>query len=1325
MDDTAKVNTKDADNEEIEQEKSKKHDITMEEIEYESKRRRPNDSQGPHSIESGVSSAGEVSSDLSRNENVSPHEGLMEVVTQLQEEVKSKKLSIEALQSENNSLRLQNSSKLSNTDKNAFQQYKKKIEEYQAAVSQRDNVISQLQERLTQCIHQQEYLSESAQQADHFSREIETLKLQLKEATDFLGNQKWLSGVNPKEHMELKHKLISIQQERAQDQAMISQLTQQMHTKTEAYGHLDYKYKLLLRNHKQTVDNHKTEAAKHTSEMQQFHLEKEGFENRMKEEITKLEKQHQDDLEETKQKSAKDVEDFVLRLDKSEEEIEKKNKEMEESKEKSSKEIQELMQQLQSLTQDLATNLQEHSDLFTSSQKEKSDQLELQKNTIEKQFGQEISVIKQQMSNLHQEELAKIKNKHASELNEVTKQIDALERVQKEDSQTMVESLASLTSLNEGLRLQLNVEQGKVSSLETQLAELATIKEQVEKYVVVNKNLEEQIKDEQNKQQSLKNFYNSVKDNSMKEHSELQEQMLYQGEQRLKLEELLSEEQKKVKEISEQKDLLEKENRKYSDINLQLTVECNDLKSAKDNVNKQLQQIEISLNQVKDHLKERKENCEKYEKAYEELRLEKQNWVMEKEAHLREKENISLVNIEFEKLEESIKEEIQARIQLSQEKEDICAQFTQLENKCQELSQYQEKCHSLTQKIAQMIKNIDNKEQVVNTLKGLKEIYFTVCNDCKLHVSNRQKIAELYNEKYLKINENVKISSKYDANLSTQEEKDKVSEELKEVNNINNNIKSENNALTKMIEEIRSQNEVLEIKLTETKSQIESLTTEMKQSQLHCKTMEQEKNEVETERDQLMEQYRVLEAEYSSTIMKLDREVQLVSQHGITSDVGVNVGTSMSDHETALQSEVSELKHKTSASDSCLEHPSEISDNSSVEGDLLVEEVTVNPEMLQSEAHLSVSAREPAKRNVSKPTPDSSKDEKSLLNEIEKLKTTVDEQHYAIGSLENENSSLKRALKQLKLEKSNRKSIIEKYQQELSIKLKLQQQVSELKLAHDMLENNLKHAESETINLKEALMVIRNSQEKEANAERTLQDFDSRAHNSTMKECLDNQEILHHNLHNQSQIMGNMRVEIMDRCKELLALQEFAEILHKEKNKSEEETQLLRTEIEKISHFIQSKGYDTKDLDISNTSIELTNKDSDTYKSKVKSLEDELNEKNSTNNKLRMEIKHTKVLHQLEKLQLQAEQPFIKMGYSKLSDHYLVNFVDGLEHLLHSWKNKAKEEPVIREFVNIQIHKVYNLMREATNMEDCYENSASVAKLATRALHPVFTVAVK
>merc|ERR1739842_212713 len=138
----------------------------------------------------------------------------------------------------------------------------------------------------------------------------------------------------------------------------------------------------------------------------------------------------------------------------------------------------------------------------------------------------------------------------------------------------------------------LDLEQEKVTKLEAQLVELTnTNKEQLEKYAMKSKNLEEQLQDEQNKQQKLKTLYNSVKDNSMKEHSELQEQMLYQGEQRLKLEELLAGEQQKVKELSEQKDLLEKEVKNYIDINLKITTECNNLKMAKDDINKELQKI--------------------------------------------------------------------------------------------------------------------------------------------------------------------------------------------------------------------------------------------------------------------------------------------------------------------------------------------------------------------------------------------------------------------------------------------------------------------------------------------------------------------------------------------------------------------------------------------------------------------------------------------------------------------------------------------------------------------------------------------------------------
>lgn len=131
-------------------------------------------------------------------------------IIQLQEEVQTKDLAIEALQFENQKLKQQQQASPQNVspvEKKVLDQYKLKIMEYQSALNQRDQVIGTLQTRLAELVQQRdEALTDAAQQTENFGREVETLKLQLQEATDAL-SKKWATGVNPREHLVLKNKV--------------------------------------------------------------------------------------------------------------------------------------------------------------------------------------------------------------------------------------------------------------------------------------------------------------------------------------------------------------------------------------------------------------------------------------------------------------------------------------------------------------------------------------------------------------------------------------------------------------------------------------------------------------------------------------------------------------------------------------------------------------------------------------------------------------------------------------------------------------------------------------------------------------------------------------------------------------------------------------------------------------------------------------------------------------------------------------------------------------------------------------------------------------
>lgn len=70
-------------------------------------------------------------------------------------------------------------------------------------------MLGQVQSRMAESIQKQEtQQADYMQQTEALTREVNKLKAQLKEMTDSIAsNSPWLSGVSPREHIQLKNKV--------------------------------------------------------------------------------------------------------------------------------------------------------------------------------------------------------------------------------------------------------------------------------------------------------------------------------------------------------------------------------------------------------------------------------------------------------------------------------------------------------------------------------------------------------------------------------------------------------------------------------------------------------------------------------------------------------------------------------------------------------------------------------------------------------------------------------------------------------------------------------------------------------------------------------------------------------------------------------------------------------------------------------------------------------------------------------------------------------------------------------------------------------------
>ncbi|XP_042218746.1 A-kinase anchor protein 9-like [Homarus americanus] len=1219
-------------------------------------------------------------------------------VNQLQEEIHSKQLMIEALQHDNHQRQNENSVSAANAKK-IIEHYKEKLQEYQAAVNQRDQMISQLRTRLAECIQSQDDLqAEIHQQTETSTREIETLKLQLKETTESL-NKNWTTGINPHEHLELKNKLISIQQDRSQDQQLREQLYMQLSVKKEQYGHLDSKYKHSLQKFKETQMNiekltHELKANKEITEILQgenetliariqelgdshrveieeqtlkWSAEKKALieQDRIKDEqINKIENEIKTLTE--NMKAAENLSDHKLKeiKDKTEKMIERERL----GKEKSSCEIQNLMQQLQELTREITHTKEQH---------------QTQLITAEEQFGQQLAVMKQQMSERHNEELLRIKASHESEVAQVTQQIDALEKAQKEDHTSLIENLNSLNNLNINLKEQLEGEKEKLHTLEASLCELRKEKEHLRAEVEGSKERERDLQlelkqevdtknDLQQKSEEQRRRYVEIENlvqNLKTETERVKEDLKIETEKRSSNENLLALELQNVKDLSTKKINLEE---KLANISQEMNVMCNELsqsKTSKDDLNARFQKAQQRYNEVSYELEEYKKTAKEQELKCQKLRREMKIWLTEKESITAELEQcITILKSEIVKIEKNAKytTELEKEISLFKHENE------ELHKRCEKLAQYEQECQILNEKLGQKYSDLKKSEDS----HDLREKFLALFDQCQSIELTRKKIETECEEKCECLNDKLQsLDSKlaeasglcgkfYDiSNHSTSVEK-KLQDVIQRLKEAEDNIGDREEALMKATFEK------------------DALISEIKQTKIAHDSMEKEKNECEMDRDRMLEQYKMMKAELASTLLALDREVQLSTHRKLTSDVGISVSTSTSFEHSAVQGEFS--------IDSDQHHLEK-----DAEKEMVVEKVNVSARIMIKPQENK--GNEKFNKILEDRIHNLEKENKELLNEVKKLNTKVHDQHFSVKSLENEKSNLRRRLTEWESEKVKFRAEQEIYEKEMSEKLDLKKQLKEVKLTVHLTEDNLKRQEEEMNCLRKSLkaLVERDNSECLVRLNKIVNSFEISSGKTRLQESSNCTAYLKTYLSKQSEEIECMCEELKKYLCKLMELQQHSDKLSEEKLKTELENISLKFEVEKLKS-LQScvEGHEPQSRETDYTPSEVT---SPRTEGDGGDLHRELKNYKHENEKLRLDIEKLKTLFKLEKLHMQStrlnsqKEADKSMGKKEL---IITHIGTKLEELIEEWDNQVKIDPLLAEFISTQTCKVCDILQK-------------------------------
>ncbi|XP_066956530.1 golgin subfamily A member 4-like [Macrobrachium rosenbergii] len=954
------------------------------------------------------------------------------------------------------------------TEKGALQSMHKKIKEYQTALTQRDDLIGKLQTRLAETLQQRdELITSSQEQESSFKQETEKLRMQLQQAIDMVTNQK--TGVNPRDHLELKNKLIALQQEKSQQETTIKQLSGELETRIEVYGQLDYKYKQILQKFK-----------KLTNDAQACQVEKDRLASEL-EQLKKDQIMHLATWDGEKEVAS----NHIKSLEEEKSLLSTENTKMRD-------EIQNLMQKLQEMAEEI---------------KEKENQIETTRAHAEEQFGMQLTLIKQQMSDIHAEELSR-----------VSQEIDALQ-------QTHQENISSLNSINMNLKSQLEAEQEKQQRLELEHKEMMRHLEEVQ----ASKN------DENEKLQNRE--AECIKTNNMLSECQQNFNQLQAAYQTLLLKEKdwISEKEKLTEEIAKS-DLLAEEISKLEEEvkgSIQMEKEFSVLKEEKNMLNQkcleltsQVEELTSEKRGLEDEAKKRKEEHSKLNAKLQEetkcrLNLEgeceflKQEHVKLKTENVQlcsynkelEGQNTNLANKEVElgaqierltcktsKLEEELKKEKDEKNLVIKLKEELAFKTNKLE---EELKKEKDEKNLTTVKLQEQYHqrlDIENKwkliklenEKLVNDLAELNTCIKKMEMETEKSDELRHCVAALESQ----CKEAKEVKEEYEKKCISLNERllslDKKLAEAHKLHIESDKATHENSSLKNSLDKNAAALEECKVKLSETEG-------ELKQLKEKCEKIERDKVDVETERDELMERYKMVDAELASTLLALDRELQLTT-HRRLSDIGSSLSRGFGDLATQTDLQLS--------GDS-------LSSGGNSEKDVLVEEADVTvPRMYNTQ-----------NQDLDQHISDLEKENKDLHNKAEKLKMKLEDQNLIIKTYENQNATLLRQLSSLEADKQRLKTEQEEHQSIMLEKLNYQTQLTDLRSSRNsqeqswyQLENSSPHLlgtlkDNENKDLSNTSMSVEltflESQKRETLSSSVFKDLDDTADFEVFKDALE------------------------------------------------------------------------------------------------------------------------------------------------------------------------------------------------------------------------------
>ncbi|XP_047489418.1 COP1-interactive protein 1-like isoform X3 [Penaeus chinensis] len=1172
-------------------------------------------------------------------------------IIQLQEEVQTKDLAIQALQFENQKLKQQQQASPQNVspvEKKVLDQYKLKIMEYQSALNQRDQVIGTLQTRLAELVQQRdEALTDAAQQTENFGREVETLKLQLQEATDAL-SKKWVTGVNPREHLVLKNKLIAVQQTIDQDRQFLEEVTRQLTEKADRCNLVEHKYKQCLQKYKQLqMENEDLKSKNKIGEGNLAHLEEEK----------------------------KKVEE---KLAEANERIATLSKEQKQTV----SEIQNLMGKLQDVTVE-----------FQAAKEEQERQLA----AADERLGGEITLIKQKISEQHSEEISKLKEAHETELATVNEQINALEKMQQEDHAKLVENLEAernkvqilestlrdMTKKNEDKLSELEQEQEKRQKVEEQLkVELEKGRDLLAKNDMLNKELEK--KDEVlAENESFKGELNVQLLDVQKECDDVKKNFEeYQGQHKnlkLKYEELVLEKENWIQEkasfnaelrhferlnaevsklenevkmkVEMEKELLVCKNAQvdlqkkcsvlepYEKMNadlqgeiekkdlelLKLKQECDQMsaiskelaqsKAEKEELNTQIQDIQQKYNSAAEKLSELEGEHKNLQSKCKELQEEKEHWLKEKESLNKEIEYIGKLNVEVNKLQEELK------IKLELEKEVIILRDTHktLQNRVADLELCEERNLGLQA-------DLEKKELELREMK----------------------------DKYLSMQEEYELFEQIDW-LSD--------EELLEERGVNLSIKKKVKELVNKLKETDQNLHSMEVAMKDASLEKEALLSEVEQLRKTCDSMERHKNETEAEFEKMMDQYKMMEAELVDTRLALDREVQLATHQRITSDVGASVSASLEDR-AAQTSSVTSGTYPMSG------------DNHSEQGD------TDTAIISQEEQPFGLKGKKESASWKEKYF-SLEKSKKECENEIEKLKVKSHDQYFAIQSLENIKSKLSRRIEEMEMEKKAWRENQREFQELQVEKMQYQVLIKEMEFVIAGAEDKLKQAEE---NMNQLRMNVQNLVK--------LHSAENPEFSQKVINCLG---LITTKLPAKS-VKEYVKFEYEVKIEELHIIQEdyrkclsnlqdvlhHADTLHKEKLDSHLENAFLKSEIQKLkmSPEMKEKEEILPECGNSETADLMLKQENERLKIAL--------------NQQQVRCRLEKLQYRSPRLQSQEEQGSARKERKLFKTHFGNHF----KQILQDWEDKAKCDPSLANFISTESYRVHNILKGLDEVGD-------------------------